>query len=171
MQRPLFNAMDLQRIKELIALVEDSSIDEIEIHEGDQSVRIVQRRAQPLGQAQLAPLMAPVGAALPAGYPSPGAPSPPLATGLTASPEGAPPAEGHTVTAPMVGIFYGAPSPTAQPFVTHGQKISEGDTLCIIEAMKIMNQINAEVSGVVRKVLVESGQPVEYDQPLIIIDG
>ncbi len=159
--------MDLQRIKELIELLESSKVDEIEIQEGEQRIRVVQHRPQPV--YQVLPASEASAAASPADN------RPPDLTLKPPASEGSPLTvaaadTGYTVTAPMVGVFYGAPSPTAHPFVGHGQTVNLGDTLCIIEAMKIMNQIDADVSGVVRKVLVESGQPVEFGQPLMIID-
>jgi acetyl-CoA carboxylase biotin carboxyl carrier protein len=150
--------MDIRKIKKLIELLEASDVSEIEIHEGEESVRISR-------QGTVLPPMAPVAtpaAAVqepPAGA-APG-PQPPAA-------EPEPPK--HTVNSPMVGTFYRAPSPGAKPFVETGQKVAAGDTLCIIEAMKILNQIESDKSGTVTKALVENGEPVEYNQPLFVIE-
>lgn len=153
--------MDIRKIKKLIELLEDSDVAEIEIVEGEESVRIARGSTASAGAPMVmapaahavAPLSAPVaGAAAPAAEPE----------------DLLPP--GTIVESPMVGTFYRAPSPGAEPFVEIGQTVSKGDTLCIIEAMKIMNQIEAEVSGTVRAIVVEEGQPVEYGEPLIVID-
>jgi len=148
--------MDIRKVKKLIDLLEESGINEIEIHEGEESVRIT-RHAPGAQTAYLAPPMA--------------APPPPAAS-TVAAPTKAEPAEvpGHRVTAPMVGTFYRAPSPGASPFVEIGSAVEVGDTLCIIEAMKMLNPIEADKAGTIREVLVENGHPVEYGQPLFIID-
>ena len=153
--------MDIRKVKKLIELLEDSCVSEIEIHEGEESVRI-SRHPQP-GTGAFA---APIAMAAP----------PPAATVSTA-PAGEPPPQeskdkpvGHTVNAPMVGTFYRAPSPTAKPFVELGQHVSTGETLCIIEAMKMLNQIESDKTGTVTDILVENGQPVEYGQPLFVIE-
>ena len=148
--------MDVRKVKKLVQLLEQSKVDEIEIHEGEESVRI---RREPRGVSVVAPVPAP-GAVL-ASSPLPNVPS---------TAEAAPEARGHTVTSPMVGTFFAASSPGARPFTSVGQRIEIGDTLCIIEAMKILNQIEADCAGVVIEVLVENGQPVEYGQPLFVID-
>ena len=151
--------MDIRKIKKLIELVEESGIAELEISEGEESVRI-SRAVAPM--AQLAPMQA-VAAPAPVAAP-------------IAAPAAAPVAEapaevaGHKVCSPMVGTFYGASSPDAKPFVKVGQQVAAGDTLCIVEAMKMMNQIEADKSGVVTAILVEDGNPVEFDQPLVIIE-
>jgi acetyl-CoA carboxylase biotin carboxyl carrier protein len=146
--------MDIRKVKKLIELIEESQIAEIEIHEGEESVRISRLQAA-----------APVAAA-PVAYAAP-------APAATASAESAPaePAkpEGHTVTSPMVGTFYEASSPGAKPFVEIGQQVNVGDTLCIIEAMKMLNQIEADKAGTVSARLVENGQPVEFGQSLFVI--
>jgi len=149
--------MDIRKVKKLIELLEESNINEIEIKEGEESVRISRGAAAPLMQA--APMMAaPVAA--------PAAP----AAAPVASTEAAPAAPaGHTVNSPMVGTFYRSPSPSAPAFVEVGKSVKAGDVICIVEAMKMMNQIEADKSGVIEAILVEDGQPVEYDQPLIII--
>ena len=148
--------MDVRKVKKLVQLLEQSKVDEIEIHEGEESVRI---RREPRGVSVTAPVPAP--GAVSASSPIPNVP-------LTS--EAAPEARGHTVTSPMVGTFFAASSPGARPFTSTGQRIELGDTLCIIEAMKILNQIEADCAGVVVEVLVENGQPVEYGQPLFVID-
>jgi acetyl-CoA carboxylase biotin carboxyl carrier protein len=150
--------MDIRKIKKLIELVEESGIAELEISEGEESVRInrfssvapqVQYAAAP---APVAPVAAPVAAA--------------------AAPVEAAPAEvaGHQVLSPMVGTFYNAASPGAAPFVTLGQTVSVGDTLCILEAMKMMNQIESDKAGVVKAILATDGQAIEFDEPLFIIE-
>jgi len=151
--------MDIRKVKKLIELLEESGIAEIEIKEGEESVRISRMNQ---GAVVSAPaIAAPVAAA---------APAPVAAAAAPAS--GAAPEEpsGHLVRAPMVGTFYLSPSPDAKSFVEEGQSVKAGDTLCIIEAMKLLNQIEADKSGVIKSVLVENGQPVEYNQPLFIIE-
>ncbi|MDC5808654.1 acetyl-CoA carboxylase biotin carboxyl carrier protein [Vibrio europaeus] len=152
--------MDIRKIKKLIELVEESGIAELEISEGEESVRISRNgTAAPVAPIQYAAAPAPVAA--PAAAPAP-----------VAAPEAAAPATpaGHQVLSPMVGTFYRSPSPDAKSFVEVGQAVSAGDTLCIVEAMKMMNQIEADKSGVVTAILVEDGQPVEFDQPLVVIE-
>lgn len=153
--------MDIRKIKKLIELVEESGISELEISEGEESVRI--SRAAP---AQAYPMMQQ--------YAMPAQQQPALAAAVapTAAETPAAPAavSGHTVRSPMVGTFYRTPSPDAKAFVEVGQKVNVGDTLCIVEAMKMMNQIEADKSGVVKAILVENGQPVEYDEPLVVIE-
>lgn len=145
--------MDIRKVKKLIELIEESDISEIEIHEGEESVRI--------SRASLVPAQAPLAAAAPA------APAPaPVAEAQPIEPE----ISGHQIKSPMVGTFYRSPSPGAQSFVEEGDQVSVGDTLCIIEAMKILNQIESDTSGTVKKILMENGQPVEYNQPLFIIE-
>ena len=151
--------MDIRKIKKLIELLQESDVAEIEIHEGEESVRI-SRNGPPPPAIYAAPAMM---AAAPA------AAAPPPAAGAPA----APPAEelkGHTVNSPMVGTFYRAPSPGAKAFVEVGQSVGVGDVLCIIEAMKILNQIESDRAGTVKRILVENGEPVEYNQPLFVID-
>lgn len=147
--------MDLRKLKTLIELVESSGIAELEISEGEERVRIV-RSAAAVQHVYAAPqqhmaTLAPQLSDAPAELAEPAAP------------------DGHVVKSPMVGSFYRSPSPGAKPFVEVGQSVSVGDTLCIIEAMKLLNEIEADQSGVISAVLVESGQPVEYGQPLFII--
>jgi acetyl-CoA carboxylase biotin carboxyl carrier protein len=146
--------MDLRKLKKLIDLVQDSGIAELEITEGEEKVRITSKLA---GQAMYAPHMmaAPMQAAAPAAT-------------VAVDAEPAQP-EGHVVKSPMVGTFYRTPSPNAKSFVEVGQTVKEGETLCIIEAMKLMNEIESDVAGVVKAILIENGQPVEYGQPLFII--
>ena len=147
--------MDIRKVKKLIELLEESGIAEIEIKEGEESVRISRGVAAP------APLVS--------------APIPVAAAAPASAREEAPVAEahvheGHVVAAPMVGTFYDAPSPESDPFVRVGQAVSVGDPLCIIEAMKIMNPIEADRAGTITAVLAENGHPVEYEQPLFVID-
>ena len=148
--------MDIRKVKKLIELLEESGIAEIEIHEGEESVRI--SRASSSVPAVAA---APVAAAPVAAAPAPAAPAAEPAEEKV---------EGHAVLSPMVGSFYRAPSPGAKSFVDVGSTVNIGDTLCIIEAMKLLNQIEADKSGTIKAVLVENGQPVEYNQPLFIIE-
>jgi acetyl-CoA carboxylase biotin carboxyl carrier protein len=147
--------MDLRKLKKLIDLVQESGIAELEITEGEEKVKIVKG-----GLVITAPAAVPVAAAE-------ARPAPAAAPAAAAEAEAA--QEGHVVKAPMVGTFYRSPSPDAKPFVEVGQAIKEGDTICIIEAMKLMNEIEADASGTVKAILVENGQPVEYGQPLFII--
>ena len=154
--------MDTRKIKALIALLEESDVAEIEIHEGEESVRISR-----YSQNAPAPVVAAMPAAVPVAAPAPAAAAP--APAEEAAGEAAVPS-GHQVTAPMVGTFYRAPSPGAKSFVEVGQQVSEGDTLCIIEAMKMLNQIEADKSGKIAAILVENGQPIEYGQPLFVIE-
>ncbi len=147
--------MDIRKVKKLIELLEASDIAEIEIHEGEESVRISRYGSQPPAAAPVAPPPPPPPAA--------------EAPATEAAEEGEPELEGHVIRSPMVGTFYRAPNPGAKPFVTEGQHVQPGDTLCIIEAMKILNQIESDTAGVVKRILVENGQPVEYNQPLFII--
>jgi acetyl-CoA carboxylase biotin carboxyl carrier protein len=149
--------MDLRKLKKLIDLVQESGIAELEITEGEEKVKIVKGGVVSVS-AQ--PVMA-LPSAVPAGAPAPAA-APAGETRDAAQ-------EGHVVKAPMVGTFYRSPSPDAKVFVEVGQAVKEGDTICIIEAMKLMNEIEADASGVVKAILVENGQPVEYGQPLFIL--
>ena len=150
--------MDIRKVKKLIELLEESQVAEIEIHEGEESVRISRMPAQPVLQAAPAVAMAaPVAAA-----------APQVATAAEPAAEPATP-EGHAVTSPMVGTFYEAASPGAKPFVKVGQQVNVGDTLCIVEAMKMLNQIEADKAGTVSARLVENGQPVEFGQSLFVI--
>lgn len=149
--------MDIRKVKKLIDLIEDSDVAEIEIHEGEDSVRI--SRAGNINQPHFTP-------------PPPMA-NPSIATVTVESKTANPPEQeisGHQVKSPMVGTFYRAASPGSRPFIEEGDSVNVGDTLCIIEAMKILNQIESDFTGKVKKILVENGQPVEYDQPLFIIE-
>jgi len=154
--------MDIRKVKKLIELLDESGIAEIEITEGDDSVRISRYSTNVVG-ATVSHAPAP-----PVAMPSAAAPADPAAHVATAAAE--PEEEGFAVTAPMVGTYYSAPSPGSPSFVQVGDKVSEGDTLCIIEAMKMMNQIEAEVSGTVKSIRVQNGEPVEYGQILFVID-
>jgi acetyl-CoA carboxylase biotin carboxyl carrier protein len=153
--------MDIRKVKKLIELLEESGIAEIEISEGEESVRISR---YPQGQAH-APV---VHYAAPP--PPPAAPAPVAAPVAAPAAPVAPPKADHTVTAPMVGTFYAAATPGAKPFVDIGSEVNVGDTLCIIEAMKMMNQIESDKTGRVTAVLVKNGDPVEFGQPLFIIE-
>ena len=144
--------MDIRKVKKLIELLEDSDIAELEIREGEESVRISRQAVVP-PYAPPAAVAAPV--APPAGVPPP----------LPASEP-----RGHHIKSPMVGTYYGSASPNSDPFVIEGQEVKVGDTLCIIEAMKMMNQIESDKSGRISKILVENGNPVEFDQILFIIE-
>jgi len=152
--------MDIRKVKKLIELLDESGIAEIEITEGEESVRISR-------YAPGAPAAAPVAYAAPAI-----APAAAVAPAAAAAPVA--PAEveedGYEVTAPMVGTFYAASSPGAAPYVQVGDRVNEGDNLCIIEAMKMMNQIEADVSGVIKSIRLQNGEPVEFGQTLIVID-
>ncbi|MEE9344549.1 MAG: acetyl-CoA carboxylase biotin carboxyl carrier protein [Methylococcales bacterium] len=147
--------MDIRKIKKLIELIDESGIAEIEIVEGDDSVRISR-----YGNAAPAPVVAPLAVAPPA----------PLSDSAVAQESKEEEINGHVVLSPMVGTLYLSPSPGAPAFVQIGKTVEVGDTLCIIEAMKILNQIDSEHTGVVVRVLVENGQPVEYNQPLFVIE-
>ena len=159
--------MDIRKVKKLIELLEESNIDEIEIKEGEESVRISRNGAKALAMAaQAAPAYAPPVYAPPV-YATPA----PAQQAPVAPPAPAPAAisVGHMLTSPMVGTFYRSPSPTSASFVEVGQTVKVGDIVCIVEAMKMMNQIEADKAGTVEAILVESGEPVEFDQPLFCI--
>ncbi|MBA4286610.1 MAG: acetyl-CoA carboxylase biotin carboxyl carrier protein [Xanthomonadaceae bacterium] len=163
--------MDLRKIKTLIDLVEESGIAELEVKEGEESVRISR---YPTGGMQPPPqyyAAAPQPLAAPASAPAPAAAAPAPA-GEAAAPVAAPKAaeSRHVVKAPMVGTFYRTPSPGAKPFVEVGQTVKAGQTLCIIEAMKMLNQIESDKTGVVVEILVDNEKPVEFDQPMFIIE-
>lgn len=144
--------VDIRKVKKLIELLESSGIDELEIHEGEESVRLSRHdRGVSVQSAPVQPAAAPA------------------ASQAAVEDTAEPPIDGHVVKAPMVGTFYTAPSPGAKPFVEIGKRVETGDTLCIIEAMKILNQIEADASGVVTAILVENGQPVEFGQPLVVL--
>ena len=154
--------MDLRKLKTLIDLVSESNISELEITEADGKVRIVKSDGNPVVAAMPMVQAQPMAAA----------PAPAAAAPAAAAPVAAAPAveTGHAVKSPMVGTFYRASSPNAKPFAELGQQVKEGEPICIIEAMKIMNEIEADKSGTVTKILVENGQPVEFGQPLFIIE-
>lgn len=151
--------MDLRKLKTLIDLVQNSGISELEISEGEEKIRIAKHLAAPVNTMVSLPMApapamagaAPVSAAVPAADPEPAQPA------------------GHQVRAPMVGTFYRSGSPGASPFVEIGSPIKKGETLCIIEAMKLMNEIESDADGIVKAILIENGQPVEFDQPLFVI--
>lgn len=147
--------MDTSKVKELIALLEESGIDEIEVKDGEKSVRVRRNTAAPVASYAVAPAS------------SPATPTPPVGDPSAEQAESG--VKGHAVKSPMVGTFYQSPSPGASPFVAVGQQVAEGDAVCIIEAMKMMNTIEADKAGVIEKILVEDGQPVEFDQPLFVI--
>jgi len=150
--------MDIRKVKKLIELLDESGVAEIEIHEGEESVRISRYSSA----AAAAPVVAPAVVSAPA------APAPASEPVAVKEDKGVP--AGHAVESPMVGTFYSAPSPGAKPFVEVGSGVSVGDTLCIVEAMKMLNQIEADKAGTIKAILVENGQPVEFGQPLFVID-
>ncbi|EAQ98000.1 acetyl-CoA carboxylase biotin carboxyl carrier protein [Congregibacter litoralis] len=157
--------MDIRKVKKLIELLEESGIGEIEIKEGEESVRIsrgISGAPAPAPHYNYPPPAAPAASA-PAAAPAPAAPAPAPAAEDTAT------TNGTVVKSPMVGTFYRSPSPSSAPFVEVGKTVQAGDVLCIVEAMKMMNQIEAEVSGTIEAVLANSGEPVEFDQPLFSI--
>ncbi|MFO1386521.1 MAG: acetyl-CoA carboxylase biotin carboxyl carrier protein [Chitinivorax sp.] len=154
--------MDLRKLKKLIEMVEESGIAEIEITEGEEKVRITRANPQPVAYAAPQPtqIYMPQAAPMPAAA-APVAPAP--------AAEAAPAIEGEAIKSPMVGTFYRSPSPGAKAFVEVGQQVNVGDPLCIIEAMKLLNEIEAERAGTIKAILIENGQPVEYGEPLFII--
>ncbi|MFS0824851.1 acetyl-CoA carboxylase biotin carboxyl carrier protein [Pseudomonas sp. MLB6B] len=152
--------MDIRKVKKLIELLEESGIDELEIKEGEESVRISRHSKTPAGQQFYAP--APMAAPAPAAAAAPVAAAP-------AGEAAAPALKGTVIRSPMVGTFYRKPSPTSPNFAEVGQSVKKGDTLCIVEAMKMMNHIEADIGGVIDAILVEDGQPVEFDQPLFTV--
>ncbi len=156
--------MDIRKIKKLIELLEESNIGELEIKEGEESVRI----ARNSGTTQYFSAPAPAGFAMPVAPAAPVAAAAPVAPVATA-PAAAPAVSGHVVKSPMVGTFYRSPSPGSPSFIEVGKTVKAGDVICIIEAMKMMNQIEADKSGVIEAILVEDGGPVEFDQPLVTI--
>ena len=153
--------MDLRKLKKLIDLVQESGIGEIEITEGEEKVRISRQGTAP-PYLMASPGMHPMGM-------QPMAPAA-AAPAAVAAPAPPPEPKGHALKSPMVGTFYRAPSPGAPSFVEVGQSVSKGQTLCIIEAMKLLNEIESDVAGTVKAILVENGQPVEYGQPLFLIE-
>lgn len=149
--------MDIRKVKKLIELIEESDVAEIEIHEGEESVRI-SRSSSSAPMMTFAAPQAPVAAA--AAVPAYHEPAKEAVAEIT----------GHQILSPMVGTFYRAPTPTSKHFVEVGQHVNVGETLCIIEAMKILNQIESDKSGVITQILVDNGQPVEYNEPLFIVE-
>lgn len=145
--------MDLRKLKKLIDLVQESGISELEVTEGEEKVKIVRSGGPAVVQAIPSPVQAPIAAPAPGGSVTPPAEIP-----------------GHVVKSPMVGTFYRSPSPGSKPFVEVGDTVKSGDTICIIEAMKLLNEIESDKDGVVKAVLVENGQPVEYGEPLVVIE-
>ncbi len=158
--------MDIRKVKKLIELLDESGIAEIEITEGEESVRI--SRYAPGAVPQAAPVAAAVAA--PAAAPPPTVAAAPVAAAAEAAVPAEPDEDGFEVKAPMVGTVYAASSPGAAPYVQVGDRVSEGDILCVIEAMKMMNQIEADVSGVIKSIRIQNGEPVEFGQTLIVID-
>ena len=152
--------MDIRKVKKLIELLEESGIDELEIKEGEESVRISRHSKTPAQQFYAPQMQAPAPAAAPVA-------AAPVAAAAAAP--AAPKLNGFVVKSPMVGTFYRTPAPTSPAFVEVGKTVKVGDTICIVEAMKMMNHITAEKAGVIESILVENGQPVEYDQPLFTI--
>ena len=155
--------MDLRKLKKLIDLVQESGIGELEISEGEERVRIARGGAVTVTPLAAAPVAARAG--MPAGAP----PAAPAATAPAAAAEPPPGVEGPGGKSPMVGTFYRSPAPDAKPFIEVGGTVKEGQTICVIEAMKLMNEIEADASGTIKAILVENGQPVEYGQALFII--
>jgi acetyl-CoA carboxylase biotin carboxyl carrier protein len=159
-------AMDIRKVKKLIEMLEESSIAEIEIHEGEESVRVSRHSSlTPVQTVVQVPSAGPAAQAkmsMPAGDETQSEGDPQVAAGDRVT-------EGYKVKSPMVGIFYSSPAPGKPPFVELGKSVVRGDVLCIIEAMKIMNQVEAETSGVIAKIMVENGEPVEYGQSLFVI--
>ena len=153
--------MDIRKVKKLIELLEESNIDEIEIKEGEESVRISRNGAQSAIAAGMAYAAQPP--------PVPAAPAPVAADAAPVAAPAAPVSAGHVVKSPMVGTFYKSPSPTSPSFAEVGQNVKVGDVICIVEAMKMMNQIEADKAGTIEAILVENGEPVEFDQPLFSI--
>jgi len=156
--------MDIRKVKKLIELLEESGIAELEIREGEESVRISRQSKLDTSMMAMPPMQ----------YAAPPPMSPPAAAAASESTAAAPSAEpeiaGHVIKSPMVGTFYRSPSPGAKPFVEVGQSVKAGDTLCIVEAMKLLNQIESDKTGVIKSILVENEHPVEYGQPLFVIE-
>lgn len=151
--------MDIRKVKKLIELLEASSVDEIEIKEGEESVRISRNKGMTMAAPMQAPLM-----------PAPMAPAPAAQVAAPAAPEVGSTSSANAVKSPMVGTFYRSPGPDAAPFVEVGQSVRAGDVLCIVEAMKMMNQIEADHAGTVTAIHAENGEPVEFDQPLLTVE-
>jgi acetyl-CoA carboxylase biotin carboxyl carrier protein len=160
--------MDLRKLKTLIDLVSESGISELEVTEGEGKVRIV-KNAPPVYVQPSASYPPQLTATIPPANPAAPAEPGTGAAAAAAAPAAAPAPQGHVVTSPMVGTFYRAPSPGADAFVQVGDTVKEGQTLCIIEAMKLLNEIESDKAGVIKEILVENGQAVEYGQPLFVI--
>jgi len=158
--------MDIRKVKKLIELLEESGIAEIEIHEGEESVRI--SRDSPSAPATVVSAAMPM--AVPAAPAPISAPAAPVPNDSQSDSAGERKYSGHVVESPMVGTFYAASSPGSKPFVTVGSSVSVGDTLCIVEAMKMLNQIEADKAGTIKEILAENAQPVEFGQPLFVIE-
>jgi acetyl-CoA carboxylase biotin carboxyl carrier protein len=158
--------MDLRKLKKLIDLVEDSQIAELEVTEGEEKVKIVKGSGAGKEVVVLSPTTVPVSAPLAQAASTPGAPAPATAPAQAETPTSL---EGHIVKSPMVGTFYRAGSPGAKPFVEVGDTVKAGQTICVIEAMKLMNEIEADKDGVIKAIMVENAQPVEYGEPLMLI--
>ena len=158
--------MDLRSIRKLLEIVQSHDIAEIEIKEGDTNIRITKNKEPVIMQAPAQQVVQ----AAPAAAPTPAQPQVSAPDAESTAPAAAAEESGFVVKSPMVGTFYAAPAPDADPFVQVGDHVNAGDTLCIIEAMKIMNPIEAEVSGTIKKILVQNAEPVEFGQPLFIIE-
>jgi len=154
--------VDITQIRKLMRLIQNTDITEIEVSEGEQTVRISRRSGAPDVQHHFMP-------SAPAAHAPAAAPAPVAAASTAAAPAAASADDANVVKSPMVGTFYRAPSPEADPFVSVGSKVNKGDTLCVIEAMKLMNEIEAEYTGVVEKILIENATPLEYGQPMFVI--
>lgn len=157
--------IDIRQIKRLIEIVEESTIDELELKEGEESIRVSRNKAAvvaPVAQAPIAQTF------IPQSQPAPAVNAPAQET--QSAPQSVPMASGHKLLSPMVGTFYRSSSPDAKPFVEEGQSVKVGDPMCIVEAMKMMNQITADKAGVVKQILVQNGDAVEFEQPLFIIE-
>ena len=158
--------MDIRKIKKLIELLEESNVEELEIREGEESVRI-SRGSSSAAAAPMQTYFQPAHAAMAPSAPAPAAPAPAAPQAAESAPAAEP--AGHTVNSPMVGTFYRSPSPGASPFIEVGQSVKQGEVICIVEAMKMMNQIECDKAGVIDAILVDDGEPVEFDQPLVRI--
>ncbi len=155
--------MDIRKVKKLIELLEESGISELEIHEGEESVRISRYSQAPAAPTYVPSMAAMPQVSMPTGETQPASSGEPAAAAKEEI-------SGHAINSPMVGTFYRAPSPGTKPFVEVGDHVNVGDTLCIVEAMKLLNQIESDKVGTVKAILVENGQPVEYGEPLFIIE-
>ncbi len=151
--------MDIRKVKKLIELLEESGIAELEIHEGEESVRISRHGTAAPAMYAAAPQAAPLAA-----------PATTVSAGIESAPKANDEISGHLIKSPMVGTFYRSPSPGTKAFVEVGQRVNAGETLCIIEAMKLLNQIESDKAGTVKAILIENGQPVEYGEPMFVIE-